>query len=167
MSRAMLGTKNPNFKHGLSGHPLHIRWRAIKDRCCNPQNYAYQRYGGRGITICDEWKNSFITFYKWSIANGFDSELTLDRIDNNKGYSPDNCRWVDMKIQTNNTRRNKYLTARGKTQTLQQWCDELGFKSHQVVCGRLQRGWSVEDALFTPTQTERSKNGKVNTYQSN
>jgi len=158
VSREVTGENNPNFRHGLSRHPLHIRWRTIKDRCCNPKNYSYQRYGGRGITICEEWKNSFMAFYEWSMANGFEQGLTIDRIDNNKGYSPDNCRWVDMKVQSNNTRRNNYLTARGRTQTLQQWCNELGFKSHQVVYGRLQRGWSVEDALFTPVK-ERRQNG--------
>lgn len=159
MSRDIVGKSNPNFKHGLSGHPLHIRWRAIKGRCCNPKNDSYKRYGARGITICEEWKNSFVSFYEWAMENGFEENLTLDRIDNSKGYSPSNCRWVDMKIQSNNTRRNRLITAKGKTQTLQQWCEELGFKSHQVIHNRLLRGWSIDDALFTPlkNQTEGDK----------
>lgn len=94
-------------KHGKRHTRLYDVWRNMKGRCYNPKNRKYDRYGGRGITICDEWKNDFQTFYEWAMANGYDEnalfgECTLDRIDNQKGYSPDNCRWVGIKTQNNN-----------------------------------------------------------------
>lgn len=93
-------------------------WRQMKQRCQNPNHKAYVHYGGRGITVCDEWKNSYDVFYEWSMANGYDEtaprgQCTIDRIDNDKGYSPDNCRWTTMSVQNNNhrkrTRRNPTL----------------------------------------------------------
>jgi hypothetical protein len=77
----------------------------MKQRCHNPKNSRYQDYGGRGITVCDEWLNSFTSFYDWSIANGYRDDLSIDRIDNDKGYSPDNCRWATVLEQNRNKRR--------------------------------------------------------------
>ena len=93
--------------HGKSHTRLHVTWHGMKQRCSNPLDKNYNRYGGRGITVCDEWKNDFQAFYDWAMANGYDEnaprgQCTIDRIDNDKGYSPDNCRWVDMKTQRNN-----------------------------------------------------------------
>ena len=93
--------------HGRSRTRLWSVWCSMKDRCYNPRNKSYNRYGGRGITVCVEWRSDFQAFYEWAIVNGYDEnatkgQCTIDRIDNDKGYSPDNCRWVDMKTQRHN-----------------------------------------------------------------
>ena len=96
-----------NTTHGLRHTRLYGVWLGMKERCYIPSSIRYQRYGGRGITICDEWRDNFQAFYEWSVSNGYDEnspfgQCTIDRIDNDKGYSPDNCRWVDQKVQRNN-----------------------------------------------------------------
>ena len=93
--------------HGKSGTRLYAIWKAMHHRCFNPTDKNYSRYGGRGILVCDEWLHNFQAFYCWAMANGYDAcaplgKCTIDRIDNDKGYSPDNCRWVDMKVQRHN-----------------------------------------------------------------
>lgn len=119
----------------------------MKTRCYNKDNPDYKDYGGRGITICDEWLNDFMAFYYWSINNGYKDNLTIDRIDNNKGYSPDNCRWVDVKTQTNNTRRNVLLSYNGKTQSMAQWAKELNISYNTIIC-RHRKGYTDEECLL-------------------
>lgn len=97
--------KEYNTIHGETRSSLHNRWKAIKQRCYNLNCKAYKNYGARGITVCDEWLNDFNNFYNWAIENGYQENLELDRIDNNKGYSPNNCRWVET-IINNHNRRN-------------------------------------------------------------
>ena len=132
----------------------------MKNRCYNKRDQKYKNWGGRGITVCDEWMNQetikgvrhgitkgWTAFKKWAESNGYADNLTLDRIDNNKGYSPENCRWVPMKEQANNTRRNIYITYKGKTQTVTQWSEELNI-SRGLVYNRIKiLHWSVKRAL--------------------
>lgn len=102
--------RTKHMTHGCTNTRLYNVWNTMKQRCYNPKNLNYKEYGARGIDICDDWHFNFMNFKKWSEANGYDAEArrgecTIDRIDNSKGYSPDNCRWVSMKIQASNKRR--------------------------------------------------------------
>lgn len=142
--------EHPNhLQHGLSNTRIHNIWDGMKDRCTNPNSVSYSNYGGRGITICDEWRNNFLSFYNWSIENGYADNLSIDRIDVNGNYEPENCRWADAKTQANNARRNHTLTYHGKTMTISQWADEKGM-SYSKLKSRINKcGWSVEKALET------------------
>ncbi len=103
-------------KHGFRGTRLYNAWRGMKDRCYNKTHISYYDYGKRNIGVCDEWKNSFKAFADWSLANGYREDLTLDRINNYKGYSPDNCRWTTQEIQSKNKRpRSEWVNAKGGT----------------------------------------------------
>jgi len=113
-------------------------------RTTNPGHTEYFRYGGRGIQVCDKW-HSFDSFYQ-DMKDGYLPGLSIDRIDNSQGYSPENCRWATKRDQANNRRSNVVLEFAGRKQTMQQWCDELGLKIG-TVWARLNRGWSVDRAL--------------------
>ncbi len=137
-----------NPAHNLSNTRLYkIRAKMIR-RCFCKDDQAYPRYGGRGITMCDEWRDSVEAFAEWAYANGYRDDLSIDRIDNNGNYSPQNCRWATSEEQANNTRRNKVYTFNGETKNLKHWCNELGLK-YSTVHMRLLRGWSFEEAITT------------------
>lgn len=112
-------------KHGLCYHPLARIRDAIKRRCFNKNCAGYSLYGGRGITICKEWSESYEAFITWCLANGWQPGLEIDRIDNNGNYEPRNCRFTTRLVQANNTRRNIYIEVNGETKTLKQWCNIL------------------------------------------
>lgn len=142
--------------HGLVGHPLYTKWRSMKQRCFNENHNAYQNYGGRGITICDEWSDDFSNFFKWAITHDYKEGYTLDRINNDGNYEPSNCRWATAREQSYNRRNNRYLTVYGITMTLEEWVFTLNHKNHNALWTRLNRGWSVEDAICTPIGKKRS-----------
>ena len=136
-----------SFKHGETGTPLYNMWHHMKQRCYNIKNHNYKDYGGRGIAVCDEWRNSYLVFKAWAVNNGYKEGLTIDRIDNNKGYSPNNCRWATRKQQARNRRSTRLTTYKGVTKPLAEWCEILSL-NYWTVVSRLDRlGWSIEDAL--------------------
>lgn len=119
----------------------------MKSRCYNQKASRYERYGGRGITICKEWKEDFGVFKEWALANGYADNLTIDRIDNDKGYEPGNCRWATDEIQRTNRSDNHYLTYGDKTLTIKEWSEIVGI-SDKVIRDRVNRyKWSVGRAL--------------------
>lgn len=133
-----------------NGTRLYSIWKGMKTRCYNPHFKAFPRYGGRGIIVCDEWKNDFLQFKDWALNNGYRDNLTIDRIDNNKGYSPQNCRWVSYKVQANNTRRNIVIQYNGESVTVADICERLGLNSHLVYDRITRLEWNPEDALTIP-----------------
>lgn len=135
-----------NIKHGMKHTRLYRTWLHIKTRCYNQKYSRYKDYGGRGIKVCDEWRNDFMNFYNWSMKNGYKENLTIDRIDNDKGYSPSNCRWQTNKQQCRNRRNNKMYTANGEAHCLAEWCEILNL-SYSTVYARLSRDWPIEQAL--------------------
>lgn len=125
---------------------LSTRWQSMRKRCYQKNHRGYHRYGGRGITICDEWLEDCTKFYKWALENGFKSELQLDRIDNNKGYSPDNCRWVTRKQNSRNRSTNKLITYNNQTKILIEWAEELGI-NYKILQDGLKRGYKFENLI--------------------
>lgn len=149
MSQFKSGTEHIRYKHGMSHSRLHNIWSNMKTRCFTKSYYLYELYGGRGITVCEEWKNDFLSFYTWSMSHGYSENLTLDRIDNNGNYSPENCRWTTMKEQASNRRSNHLLTLNGETKTISEWSKVVGIE-RRTIQRRLKLGWTVEKALTTP-----------------
>lgn len=148
--------KPTKLRHGMAHSRIYKIWTSMKSRCSNPNLSEYKYYGGCGICVCDEWLNNFESFYDWSLMNGYDDSLTIDRIDVNGNYSPDNCRWVPMSVQANNKRTTRYLTFNGITRPIREWRSEFGF-GRGVIEGRLSKGWSVEDALTTPASLHNKR----------
>ncbi|ALA13465.1 HNH endonuclease [Bacillus phage AvesoBmore] len=142
-------TKEVHTKHGDSHERLYIIYKNIKARCYNKNHDSYIRYGAKGIFMCDDWKNSYNVFKEWSESNGYADSLSIDRVDNNKGYAPTNCRWVDMYTQANNTSKNIRIYYDGREDTLPNWCRELDYDYHRLR--RLyQKGVTDPIKLFIP-----------------
>lgn len=148
-----------NSTHGLSKTRLHGIWNMMKQRCNNPNQPKYKDYGGRGIKVCNEWQNSFESFYLWAMSNGYSDELSIDRIDVNGNYEPNNCRWVTNKVQSNNTRVNHCVEYNGESHTMAEWAEITGIK-RETIRERIKSGWSVERAL-----TEKPFIGKNQTFR--
>ena len=144
-----LKPESKTITHNLSKTRLYRIWCGMKTRCTNPNSVNYKNYGGRGVSICSDWLNNFESFYEWSVANGYNDELTLDRINNDGNYEPFNCKWPTYKEQSQNKRDVKLYTFNGKTQTQKEWSLELG-GNPALIASRLSKGWSLERALSTP-----------------
>lgn len=148
-----------NFRHGHApagqASPEYRTWTLMLHRCHNPTDKRFSHYGGRGITVCVEWRESFKNFLE--DMGSKPPGLSLDRIDNSKGYSKQNCRWADARTQSNNRRSNHVIDCFGKSQTLMQWSRETGLH-YRTIANRIRLGWSVEKTL---TQKSRFKNERT------
>lgn len=134
-------------KHGLHNHQLYHIWSGIKDRCGDVKN---KNYGGRGISVCDEWRTDFMAFYNWAVVNGWNENLEIDRKEVNGDYDPANCRFVTPKINSRNKRNNHFLTFNNGTKCVKEWSEIIGI-SDQVILYRIKKlNWSTEKTLTTP-----------------
>ena len=153
------------LKDGRSLHPLYGTWFQMISRCENPAQKHYDRYGGRGIKVCDEW-HDFWNFVKWSDSiGGRPKGHTLDRVNNDGDYEPSNCRWADWRTQKTNTSANVFLEYNGVKKTMIEWCEELNIHPHTLQ-NRIKNGWSVERSLFEKTteNSHYSRNKKLVQY---
>lgn len=137
-----------NIAHGMTHTRLYRMWATMKQRCCDPNSSGYYKYGAKGVTVCEDWK-FFEPFMKWALSNGYTDKLSIDRIDNSKGYCPENCRFVTMRDQQNNRTNNVYIEIDGTVHTLAEWCRIYDLK-YSIVQHRIQRRkLSHKDAILT------------------
>lgn len=153
--------KEMRGKHRITHHKSNTRiyriHNTMKRRCYEPNFKDFEYYGGRGIKVCDEWlgKDGFISFYKWAMTNGYMDDLTIDRINTNGNYEPSNCRWITIQEQQKNKRSNHYLTYKGETHTMTEWCEITGMNINTLNSRVNQLGWEAERALGTPVKSRR------------
>lgn len=151
----LLHKTSPTKTHGQSKTRLYRIWSAIKNRCKNTNVPSYKDYGARGITVCDEWACSFKEFEKWALESGYSDELTIERIDNDKGYCPENCTWITKGEQAGHRRSCIMIEYKGKTQNLMQWCKELGLYYPRVHDRMYAGGMSFEEAISMPVMKQK------------
>jgi hypothetical protein len=143
-----LWNKPRGYQHGMSKTGIHKIWKSMRSRCDKPNDVAYNNYGGRGIRVCERWQK-FINFF--NDMGHKPVGKSIDRIDNNGDYSPENCHWVTQKEQCRNMRKNKMLKFNGETKCLSEWAEVTGFNK-STIAYRLNHGWSVEKALTQPSE---------------
>ncbi len=140
------GNKN-HYIHGLSHTRLDNIYRTMKARCYKETSVKYHMYGKRGIKMCEEWLNDKTKFFEWANNNGYREDLTIDRIDNNGDYTPQNCRWATIHEQANNTRTNVYVAYHGKRCTMAELCRELGINYKRFHQKYRKEGYSLQEAI--------------------
>lgn len=140
---------NANKTHGETHTKIYRVWSNMKNRCYNKKTKRYEDYGGRGISVCTEWVNSYESFRDWAFANGYKEDLTIDRIDNNGNYCPQNCKWVTRYEQNINKRNNIEIAIDGETKCLSEWCFKFGINRSTVNTRVRMCGWTYEKALTT------------------
>lgn len=138
--------KEKATRHGQWGTRIYKIWSNMIQRCTNPNAKFYNRYGGRGITVCQEWQENFQAFYDWAMANGYQEGLEIDRINNDGNYEPNNCRWVTHAENCNNMRKNKTITCNGETHTIAEWAEKTGL-TYKTIAYRLRVGKTPAEIL--------------------
>ena len=156
--QANKGTKGINKTHGLSQSRIFKEWAGMKSRC-RPNSKNAKTYYKRGITVCDEWKSDFMSFYNWAMQSGYSDNLSLDRIDNDKGYYPENCQWIDIKLQQSHKTNTLYVKFKGELWCLHTLCRKIDFP-YQTALRRYNRmmkksGIIDTDKLFEPIHTDK------------
>lgn len=151
-----LKKENGIFIHGEINTRLYRIWGNMCNRCSNPNNPAWDRYGGAGIYVCDAWKD-FVTFRNWAHENGYSDELTIDRIDNNKGYEPNNCRWATRIQQANNKKDNHLVEYNGKVSTIGELAAEFDIPYKTLHRRIVSLGWDISEAVTKPLRKRTAK----------
>lgn len=148
-------------RHGHARTALYDVWVTIKSRCFNQNYKGYENYGARGITMCSSWREDYVEFHDWAMANGYKRGLEIDREDNDGSYEPGNCRWVTRRTNTQNTRRNRNVEAFGETKCVSEWSRDPRCEVSLVTLNtRLRRGWDFLAALTTPGVRQQDEQGK-------
>lgn len=142
------------FTHGMTHTELYRRWSDMKTRCLYSKREEWDRYGGRGITFCEEW-NDFEPFMEWALSNGYEQGLSLDRIDVNGNYCPENCRWIPKERQARNTSKTVYVVFDGEQVPLRDVCERSGADFRRTYW-RIRKGWNLKDALEKPARKKAS-----------
>ena len=151
-------TGRRNITHGCTKTRLYRCWLSMKSRVLYVKDKDYYNYGKRGIKVCEEWLNNFDEFKNWAMENGYQDNLTLDRIDNNGNYEPGNCRWATNIEQQRNKRNTIYVTYNGETKTLLEWCSVYNIRK-DTLYRRLKHNWDIKSALVTPVK-KYNRDGK-------
>ncbi len=157
VSREATGKRS--VTHGHTRTRLYRIWSGIIDRCENPKTPVYQAYGGRGIRMCAIWRQDFTSFRDWAMSHGYRDDLTIDRIDVDGDYCPENCRWADWVTQQNNRRNNRCITFLGETKDISQWARTYGIE-YSTLYQRLLQGWPIERALTEPVHEKNHRKKK-------
>ena len=147
------------IRHGQSHTRIHRIWTQMKTRCFNPNKDNYELYGGRGITVCDEWRNSFETFYEWAMQNGYQAGLTIDRINPDGNYEPANCRWATPKWQSRNRRDTVFVEINGQMKSLSEWC-EIKEVPYISAYQRYKKGFVGEEIFNFKRRNSKRKERK-------
>lgn len=150
----------PRKTHGMSKTRLFTIWQSMKQRCCDKNHCNYRHYGGRGIRVCKEWSNSFEKFYCWAKESGYNNSLTIERINVNGNYSPDNCKWISKNEQANNKRNNHLVDYKGGKYTISQLSEISGI-SYMCLYNRISNGWDIEKAITTIPELGRNQYEKI------
>jgi len=144
------GKQGFQVKHGLCSHPLYGCWKRIKTRCYNPNCADFQDYGGRGITVCEEWKDDFSAFMEWALSHGWEEGLSIERIDFNEGYTPNNCKWIPLSEQPKNRRTVRQITYNGETHSISEWAKIIGVSRRTLTARLDSENFTLEEAFETP-----------------
>ena len=155
------GSKNPKYKHGGAGTKLYDVGCSMRYRCDNPASEFFNRYGGRGITVCGEWESNFAEFRDWAYKNGYKEGLSIDRINNDGPYSPSNCRFANRKMQCNNQSTTTFVTYKESTKSLHEWADIAGINPSTLYFRIVKYGWPVERALTEKVRLHVCKQEKA------
>lgn len=151
-------TANRNRTHNKSATRIYGIWHAMKQRCYYEKNVCYKDYGGRGISVCKEWLNDFQAFYDWAMTNGYADDLTLDRIDVNGNYEPNNCKWSTQEEQATNKRNSRYIEYHGELKTLSEW-SKITKIDHKTISYRIEKGYPM-DKVFARKDLRNENNNR-------